>query len=184
MDLAVLGADTATKSTAATRDRIAAQSVLPTLEDVWPEVSAWLHARLRARLTSVDDRNDVIQEVAVRVLATGVPFTSAEDLRPWCLTVARRIAIDLHRSGRHRAHGGDLPQIVDVVDPARQVVGRASLRALAELLAGLPANDQELLLAHRGRAPAWTNADHVRRHRLRSRLAAALVAAGYDEDPS
>lgn len=184
MNRAVLDANTATKSTVATRNGAAAQPVLPTLENVWPEVSAWLHARLRARVTSVDDRNDVIQEVAVRVLATGVPFTSADDLRPWCLTVARRIAVDLHRSGRRLDRAGDLPQVVDLVDPARQVVGRASLRALAELLAGLPRRDQELLLVHRGLAPARTNADHVRRHRLRSRLAAALVAAGYDADSS
>jgi DNA-directed RNA polymerase specialized sigma24 family protein len=74
----------------------------------WAEVSPRLAGYLRKRGNVSADVDDLLQIVAERVLVNQVSFESADDLLHWCLTVARNLDIDRHRSAaRHPPAGLD-----------------------------------------------------------------------------
>jgi len=62
----------------------------------------------------------------------------------WLLAIARNVAIDHFRKGRPEVVlGGDHPS--GAATPEQDLVRRADLRRLGELLAGLPAREREVL---------------------------------------
>src|SRR5687768_14256723 len=64
------------------------QPVDPTLlASTWPAVSERLRAALRMRGVPRADRDDIVQEVAARVLSARPVFTSPDELYGWARTV-------------------------------------------------------------------------------------------------
>src|SRR5260370_28479494 len=59
---------------------------------VWPDVAARVGRSLRAKGVDSATAEDITQEVAARVLATGFPLEPVEDLPPLAHAVARDLA--------------------------------------------------------------------------------------------
>src|SRR5688500_8169569 len=143
------------------------------LDDVWPQVEPRLRRVAAARGIPVDDRDDIVQEVAVRVLASGVTFETAEELLPWAATVLRRIHVDGHRK-RERIEFLPLTSATadststgtgtgDVADAA---VAWLDLATIGQAVAAWPPDARHALFGR----DRHTGASYVRRHRLRARL--------------
>ena len=58
------------------------------LAEIWAPTSARLSQLLHARRVNPSVAEEIIQEVALRILVSGVRYTSAADLWPWASTVA------------------------------------------------------------------------------------------------
>src|SRR5437868_5477801 len=71
----------------------------PSLEAVWPEVSARLSEVLRRRLDAATVE-DIVQETALRVVRSRVSFASADDLLRWATRVGKNLAVDIRRRRR------------------------------------------------------------------------------------
>lgn len=147
------------------------------LEEVWPEVASRLAAMLRRRGLQPHTIEDIIQEVAARVLANHVLFGSADDLARWAFTVARNLACDDMRSRRHLAEFPieDRPapdEVSTLVE--KRVVLEETARAFSQL------TDSERGAILSGLTPASTGGRKedirlaVRRHRARAHLARLL----------
>jgi DNA-directed RNA polymerase specialized sigma24 family protein len=157
----------------------------PALETVWREVARRLAKVLRGNGVPPDDIDDIVQDVATRALHQGVRFTSADDLLPWAITVARRRAIDSWRRERGAiAVLGEAEGLAADDDVARQVEGRLQLAAVRTAWTSLTPEDQQALAANTVEGLARRDAVrlNVRRHRARARLAAlvegvAVIAA-------
>ncbi|HEX8002720.1 MAG TPA: hypothetical protein VF519_08490 [Mycobacteriales bacterium] len=146
----------------------------PSLADVWPEVSTRLGRLLASRGASRDVADDVVQEVAARVLAHGVTFADAADLMRWAVPVALNLLVDAARhnvrvevgiDGWDRAEG-DVADVVAHRDRLRRVVGAVARLSDADRAAltdgGAPADRREAVRLA------------VRRHRARRRLLALV----------
>lgn len=152
------------------------------LADVWPQVSRALLRYLRGRGAGAALAEDVVQDVALRVLTHDVAFESAEDLLRWCLPVARNRFVDHHRASvrvvddgggqgayEHRDDRADVHATVEarirlhrVLGAIRQL-GPVDQQSLLPLLADL---SEQPLAADRKEATRLA----VRRHRARARL--------------
>lgn len=92
----------------------------PPLADVWPDVAARLTRVLRRRGVDAATAEDVVQETAVRVLRTGVPYADGDDLLRWASVVGWRLAVDTRRKDR-RAEPGPVPDRQSSVNVALAV---------------------------------------------------------------
>jgi DNA-directed RNA polymerase specialized sigma24 family protein len=144
---------------------------------VWPEVSRRLTRLLASRGAAHDVTDDIVQEVAARVLSRGIVFEDAADLMRWTVPVALNLLVDHARATKRVAVGGDVdttvPDIADVVVD-RDRLGRV-LGAVAQLSDG----DRAALVA--SGLPAADRRESVRlavrRHRARRRLLAIVDGA-------
>jgi hypothetical protein len=113
----------------------------------------------------------VVQAVAERLLTRDVAFTTADDLLPWCIVVARNLTVDLARHAARHSAPHPLPeQAVSSTEEA--VWQRLRVERTLSALRTLSARDQDLILAGltEDRAGALTGRDRVARHRARTRL--------------
>jgi hypothetical protein len=118
---------------------------------------------------------DLAQEVAARAIQHHVRFAGPEDLLPWCLVVARNLVVDEHRKSSRLDIVAAVPDVAATTDVEREVIARRDVAQLSTLLLRLGEVDRTLLLEespHR-----LTNAQYVRRHRLRKRLLRAIQGA-------
>jgi DNA-directed RNA polymerase specialized sigma24 family protein len=162
------------------RSRAGGEVITPPLEAVWPEAERRLRALLYRRGLDRSTADDVVQEVALRVLAGNVTYDSAKDLLRWAGPVACNLHVDLLRQ-RARLHDGEVdaehPAAHDV---AREVADRMELQRAFRGLARLrPADRQAIIDAvTEDAAPGRTRKEAVRlavrRHRARNRLALVL----------
>jgi hypothetical protein len=138
------------------------------------------------------EREDIVQEVAARVLASRVPFNSSDDLIGWALTTGHNLWTDDGRRWRRRG-GSPLPLVeCDVdgdawevppanLDVATLVEGRLALHEVLDALRAMSAEDRDAILAGvtgrqaNGRMEAVRV--KVRRHRVRQRLKPVLDRA-------
>jgi DNA-directed RNA polymerase specialized sigma24 family protein len=147
------------------------------LAAVWPEVSLRLTRLLGSRGAARDVTDDIVQEVAARVLSRGIVFDDAADLMRWTVPVALNLLVDHARATKRVSVGqavdSTVPDIADVVVD-RDRLGRV-LGAVAQLsdgdraalvASGLPAADRRESVRHA-----------VRRHRARRRLLAIVDGA-------
>lgn len=145
-------------------------------EVVWPQVARRLNGFLARRGTPASEVEDVIQEVALRVVSSRVPFTDADDLLPWCLVTARNVDIGRRRYTT-RVVVGDCPEqrtpsLEETVD------ARLRLEATLDALVRLSSADRQILVeALEGQDRGAASAVRVARHRARRRLAKALGSA-------
>lgn len=140
----------------------------------WPLVRTRLTAVLRGRGVQAADVDDIAQDVAIRALRSGKHFESEDHLVAWCC----RVGINLHIDSTRRQRCLDGEQPTDLVadgDTAITVERRLALEVLAGEIAELSQDEQRLLFElepTQSRREAVRLA--VRRHRLRSRLAALV----------
>lgn len=154
--------------------------ITPGIEDVWPDVERRLRALLYRRGLEQASADDVVQEVALRVLAHGVTFDSAEDLLRWAAPVACRLHVDLLRHRARMTDAEEAPDHASRVDVAGEVADRLELQRAWRAIASLrPADRDAIIEAVADEAPIARSRQEavrlaVRRHRARSRLAVVL----------
>lgn len=151
---------------------------------VWPEVSARLTAFARKWTKCGADAEDLVQEVAARLLRSDeVTFVDADDLMRWCQRVARNLLIDEHRTHSKTCLVPLAEELQDIsagTDVAYEVEQRHRLRRVGAALALMAERDRNSLYAAAlgDESPAQSRRDAVRqdvaRHRARQRLLAAL----------
>ncbi|HEX8002836.1 MAG TPA: sigma-70 family RNA polymerase sigma factor [Mycobacteriales bacterium] len=154
--------------------------ITPGFESVWPDVERRLRALLYRRGLDQPSADDVVQEVALRVLAHGVTFESAGDLLRWAAPVACRLHVDLLR---HRARLTDPEEATDRPsrdDVAGEVADRLELQRALRAIARLRPADRDAIIDAVASEPAVPRDRQeavrlaVRRHRARTRLAVVL----------
>ena len=143
------------------------------MADAWPAVARRLAGLLRRRGVGPDQIDDLIQEVATRALERAVTSTSVDDLYRWCSVVCRNLSIDAHRT--HRPSEVLDPEQPDQEDVAETASRRSMLRAAADEIEALDANDRAVLFSGSG--------DAVRRHRLRARIRARVDRVAWGVAP-
>lgn len=151
-------------------------------EQTWKAVEPELRRWLARRRVPAADRDDYVQEVAARVLVSPVPLHSFGDVMRWSMAVLRNLHIDRVRSERRRPpcdEAGLDDQFVGpaAVDVARQVVARLDLAVVAEEMSSWSADQRRTLLHDEASGTRRSSAFYVARHRLRSRLLAAIDGA-------
>jgi DNA-directed RNA polymerase specialized sigma24 family protein len=90
--------------------------------------------------------DDAVQEAALQAWRRSEPFDGPEGLLRWAAKVAWH-AVTAEYSRRQRACTGEVPDVIDLVDPARIVQGRLELRALREHLIDLSDRDRAAVLS-------------------------------------
>ena len=152
-----------------TRTRSAA--VTPELTEIWPQVRTRLVGYLVARGVSSSDADDVVQDVAERLIRHRIDFIDADDLLRWCVPVARHASIDRHRRGARLVSVHALAEQPCADDLAETVGARMRVRRVVDGLAKLSHADRETLVdALHENGTAMDGATRVRRHRARKRL--------------
>ena len=154
--------------------------ITPGFEDVWPDVDRRLRALLFRRGLDQSSADDVVQEVALRVLAHGVTYESAGDLLRWAAPVACRLHVDLLRHRARLTDPDDAAEHPARDDVAGEVADRLELQRALRAIATLRPADRAAIIdavaaepsVPRDRQEAVRLA--VRRHRARNRLAVVL----------
>lgn len=151
------------------------------LEVVWPEVHRRLLRFLHARGTDASTAEDIVQEVALRVVALDVRYESADDLMRWAATAARNLAIDQWRAdSRYRAV--PLEEAASAVDVDETVEHRLRLEAVGQSWMQLSQRDRDALRSGALGTKASSRTEGVRwavqRHAARARLAAMIDGVG------
>lgn len=148
---------------------------------VWPVVAPRLTSALLARGVNRATTEDIVQEVASRVLVKSPSFSSADDLYRW----ARRVGINLSIADYRRSTRivfAVPTERADHTDVHLAVEDRLAWERLLEGLVTLSESEREVLLYEILGRPDWTVATtrvaKVRRHRARRRLEEALRAIG------
>lgn len=156
--------------------RVQRGAVAPDLEAVWGSVEPRLRASLRAAGVAAADLDDLVQEVALRVLAHDVPFTSAEDLLRWCRLVGRRLAVDAHRRTIRSTLVDQVPDVAGTIDVEAAALARVRADRVLTALHHLDPNDRAAIIDLR--SPDGDRREQVRlavrRHRARARLTALV----------
>jgi DNA-directed RNA polymerase specialized sigma24 family protein len=146
-----------------------------TLADVWPEVSCRLTKLLMSRGAPRDVADDVVQEVAARVLAKEIVFGDATDLLRWAVPVALNLLVDNARSAHRVTPVTETPD-QPVADVADLVAHRDRLGRVLGAIRHLSPADQAALTASDDLPADRREAVRlaVRRHRARRRLLALV----------
>jgi hypothetical protein len=152
--------------------------ITPSLEAVWPDVERRLRALLYKRGLDQPSADDVVQEVALRVIDNDVTYDSPGDLLRWAAPVACRLHVDLLRHRARHVYPEDATEPAAGDDVAGQVADRLELqRALRGIARLRPADRAAIIEAVAGPVPASRQEAvrlAVRRHRARHRLAVVL----------
>jgi hypothetical protein len=147
------------------------------LEVVWPEVHRRLLRFLHARGTDASTAEDIVQEVALRVVALDVSYESADDLMRWAATAARNLAIDQWRADS-RYGAVPLEEAASAVDVDATVEHRLRLEAVGDSWMRLSERDREALRSGALGTKASSRTEGVRwavqRHAARARLTAMI----------
>src|SRR4051794_33422539 len=154
------------------------------ITETWPVVAGRLLAFLHSRGVRRAVAEDIVQDVAARLLTADPRFSSADDLFPWAVTAARNLAVDAWRA-EARLHavaevgdGHDRPAVNDV---SSVVEHRPTLQRVGLAMARLSTAEREAIISglaiQRPADPQETNRLAVRRHRARARLLAMVDGA-------
>jgi hypothetical protein len=120
-------------------------------------------------------REDIVQEVALRALDKQVPFTDPADLYRWAATTARNIHVDILRTGGRTTGDDALVAVADPSDVAHTVERRVALGQVWRALALMRPNEQAAILDSLDEDRyARSSQVLVRRHRARATLRRAV----------
>jgi RNA polymerase sigma factor (sigma-70 family) len=95
---------------------------------------------------SAEEREDLFQEIAVRLLSTAHTYDKSRKLSTWIYRVALNVAIDAYRKRRHRSK--EQLGLEGDSEPAQQSVAAEQFREIRELMDRLSETDRALLLLH------------------------------------
>ena len=133
---------------------------------------------LRRRGIGLHAAEDATQEAGSRVLANGIRFVDADDLRRWVQTVAWRVAIDESRRQARYDGGGTAVDAASGQEVAAEVEHRLRLAATSKAWRTLSAADREAIIGEVDGVRPLTRKEavrmNVRRHRARARLLAMI----------
>lgn len=149
----------------------------PKFEERWPELETQLRGVLTRRRIPVDEREDVLQETALRLIRNW-DRVRAESLWAFSLTVALNIVRDeARKKERHDRSCLESP-IVDR-DPEHEALVRLELERVRVALTTMNERQRTVLLSEIGEAvhEASTPAQKMARLRARRRLRALLEDA-------
>jgi DNA-directed RNA polymerase specialized sigma24 family protein len=145
----------------------------------WPGIAARL-ARELARTRRLDWHSceEILQEVAERVVSRAEAFPSADDLYRWSRSVAYNLASNVLRTRRHLSEVPP-PERPSSTDVPREVEGRLVLATVLRHLSAMSAPDRAAVLGRLGGdgPGAVAGRVRVRRHRARERLRALVDGA-------
>lgn len=111
---------------------------------------AWLHNAVVSRLASPNDADDIVQETTIKAWMHRETFDPARPIRPWLLTIARRVAIDAARRRTSVATedcGAELEDSTQT-EPDTMIVRDEMVEAIAAASTGLP-DRYRRVLSHR-----------------------------------
>ena len=159
--------------------RVRPAVITPSLEAVWPDVERRLRALLYKRGLDQPSADDVVQEVALRVIDNDVTYDSPGDLLRWAAPVACRLHVDLLRHRARHVHPEEATEPAARDDVAGQVADRLELqRALRGIASLRPADRAAIMEAVAADTVPGSRQEAVRlavrRHRARHRLAVVL----------
>lgn len=150
----------------------------------WSETAERL-ARFVQRLgASAHTAEDIVQEVAVRLLRSAPVLADADDVARWCNVVARRLYIDHVRLQARAPMAQPFPtDAPDRQDVEAAVEGRVALSRVGKAMSRLSEPDRMALLSALQDEPTGEPQTRkeatrlaVQRHRARQRLQAAMAA--------
>jgi hypothetical protein len=149
------------------------QASATNLGEVWPDVDARLRTLLAAR--GAADVDDIVQEVAIRVIERDVGFTDAADLYPWAAVVARNLHVSQLRERARVVAVDAVPAQPAAEDVAESVHWRGVWIAALTHISQMSPKDQDALLGpvtqpNCDPTSAEPGCLSVRRHRARAAL--------------
>lgn len=127
--------------------------------------------RMKAQRISGQDREDLIQEVAVRALLAWRDGRIQTNLQAWCVGTARHLAADLWRR-RARDRLLEIAEPPPALAVEQEADGKLAVQGLARAWALLDAAERDLLLNPKpptGATAVQRNRFYVALHRLRRR---------------
>src|SRR3954451_1418473 len=116
----------------------------------WPDLAERLRRSLTARGVPAQDRDDVVQETALRVYRVWDSLDATRPKWPFVITVGVNIWRDIIRSrtGRIAAeHPSDSIEMTADLDVERDVLARQELRQVGVAMQAMPPEQRRLLLA-------------------------------------
>lgn len=154
------------------RTAVAASPPNADLAVLWLEVAPRVECFLARLGCPAADREDVMQDLAIRLLDSAVSFEKAGDLMPWACTVSRNLYLDLlrHQSRHPQAEIDLLAERPGHVDVARHVEQRLALASVLSAIRLLPLQQRQLLSSAEDAAGPVPAGVRMQRHRLLRRL--------------
>lgn len=158
-------------------------AVMPPFHEAWPELESRLRRSLAARGVPTQDRDDVIQETALRVYRVWETLDPTRTAWPFVVTVAVNFWRDVvrERTGRiATVHPSDSIEVTDTQDVERDVLARQELARVRIAWRALGPEQRRLLLATEEFSEVvrpLRPAERVARMRVRRQLARAVGRA-------
>lgn len=156
----------------------------PEFAVLWREVAHRVTLFLRRLGASRELADDLVQDVAVRLLRSDLKFAEGPELLKWSYVVARNLYIDhLRRPESLGCDPAELPETAAQVDVVRTVEARLALAHVGRLLRAMNESDRDALLRIVQDEPEVTPHSRrestrlaVQRHRARNRLQDLIAA--------
>lgn len=158
-------------------------AVMPRFDDAWPELEIRLRRSLTGRRVPAQDRDDVIQETALRVYRVWDTLDPTRSAWPFVVTVAVNFWRDIvrERTGRiAQVHPTADIEVTDHQDVERDVLARQELADVRVAWRALGPEQRRLLMATEefaDRVRPLRPAERVARMRVRRQLARAVGRA-------
>lgn len=152
-------------------------------DDAWPALAERLRRSLTARGVPAQDRDDVVQETALRVYRSWTGLDPNRPVWPFVITVGINIWRDIirERTGRiAQVHPTDHIEVTADLDVERDVLARQELANTVVAIRSLAPEQRQLLLASEEFADSerpLRPAERVARMRVRRQLAKAVGRA-------
>jgi RNA polymerase sigma-70 factor (ECF subfamily) len=178
-------------------DSVVAEIERPVPDVDWNEAlgahHSWLRSVVAARLEEPQAVEEVLQEVALAVIANRAPLSDAEKLAPWLYQIAvRQTLLYRRKHGRHRKLVGNYathirPTEADarVADPLTWLLADEQAELIRSAFQQLPDRDREILFLKYNHSWSYKrisdylgvshSAVEARLHRARKRLRSRLI---------
>lgn len=149
-------------------------------DDAWPALAERLRRSLTARGVPAQDRDDVVQETALRVYRSWPRLDPSRSVWPFVITVGINIWRDIirERTGRiAQVHPTDHIEVTADLDVERDVLARQELANTVVAIRSLAPEQRQLLLASEefvDTVRPLRPAERVARMRVRRQLARAV----------
>ena len=156
-------------------------------ESEWGALARRLDRMLARKGIRADRRDDLIQEVALRLISVWDRVDRTRSAWPLTTTIALNLLRDESRSRTFIEVFGDVPELVERHDVERAGIARAELTRVRKAMTGLNPAQRAALLSEVGSGvlPTGTDAEKMVRMRARRRLhelmekVSAVVAARF-----
>ncbi len=119
---------------------------MPDIDQIWTEFGAALRRFVRSRVSCDADRDDIVQEVLLRLHRNASHLDDVQDVAAWLYRIALNAIADHYRAGRHGALHDPLPDELPQPEAAQDGTPAAMGDCLRALLGGV---DQKYALAVR-----------------------------------